>query len=63
MQIPDFASFLVPGDYRIRRGCAAAPIPHGREGDVGRSAYNFKELRASRNQEQMAGIGQLPNLP
>lgn len=24
---------------------------------------NFKELRASRNQEQMAGIGQLPNLP
>lgn len=45
-----------------RSRSARGPAPAGR-GTEALSAYNFKELRASRNQEQMAGIGQLQNLP
>lgn len=58
--LADRAGMCCPPDPEL----PLRPWPRSsREGHVGLSAYNFKELRASRNQEQMAGIGQLQNLP
>lgn len=63
VRIPDLA---FPAGSGIS-GAVSAPAPAVAalqpEGHAALSACHFKELRASRNQEQMAGIGQLQNLP